>query len=370
MGNKILIYGQMPPPQHGSNIMTLTFFKALIKLGYTVKVTNKGFSKHIHEVNKINITKFFRFIFLLWKYNRDLFRFRPDLVVFFISATKIGLLSEGVFTAITRIFHIPYILYIHNNGHKTIYGQGGVGRWIVMNVFDKAKACVVLGKIFERDISSFYKKKIYILPNGLLKTPPKRDEKSDTFVNVLYLSNLYESKGIFTLIRAVPRVLAINKRIKFLVAGPWQGKDVRQEVHAYVKEKKINRNVHFLGAVYGHQKDELFQRSDIFVFPSHYPLEAFGLVNLEAMQVGIPVITTNIGALPEMVLDGRTGYIIPPQKPHILAEKINLLVKDPYLRRKMGKEGQKRFKAMYSFDAYSSNVQEILIDLFQSRTIS
>jgi len=360
----------MPPPQHGSNIMTLTLFTALKKLGYEVKVTNKRFSKHIHEVNKINITKFFRFIFLLWEYSRDLFRFRPNLVVFFISATRIGLLSEGVFTAITRIFHIPYILYIHNNGHKTIYGHGRLSRWIVKNVFDKAEACVVLGKMFERDISSFYKKKIYILPNGLLKTPPKKEKRSDPYINVLYLSNLYESKGIFTLIRAIPSVLKRKKRIKFLVAGPWQGEEVKQKILDYVKKNKLNAYIHFLGAVYGDQKDELFQKSDIFVFPSHYPLEAFGLVNLEAMQAGIPVITTNIGALPEMVMDGQTGYIIPPKEPGILAKKINLLVENPQMRRKMGKEGQKRFDTLYSFDAYTSNIQEILNDIFQSRTIA
>ncbi len=360
---KILIYGQMPPPQHGSNIMTLTLFKALERLGYRVKVSQKEFSKRIHEVNRISMLKFLRFFSVLWKYNRDLIRFQPDLVVFFISATRIGLFVEGIFIAFTNIFHFPYVLYIHNNGHKTIYWKGSTGRWIVRSVFEKAKACIVLGKVFEKDISSFYKKDIYMLPNCLMKTLPEKKNKADQFINVLYLSNLYESKGIFTLIRSIPKVIVTKRRIKFLIAGPWQGKNVKERILNYVKRNKLNVNVQFLGAVYGEKKEELFQKSDIFVFPSHYPFEAFGLVNLEAMQVGIPVITTNIGALPEMVLNGRTGYIIPPKKPNILAEKINLLVEDPDLRRKMGREGKKRFNEMYSFDAYTSNVKEILNDL-------
>jgi len=309
------------------------------------------------------MVKFLRFFSVLWKYSRDLIRFQPDLVVFFISATRIGLLVEGIFTAFTNIFHFPYVLYIHNNGHKTIYWKGSVGRWIVRRVFDRAKACIVLGKVFERDISSFYKKDIYILPNCLMKTLPEKENKTDPFINVLYLSNLYESKGIFTLIRSIPKVIVTKRRIKFLIAGPWQEKNVKKRILNYVKRNKLNANVEFLGAVYGNQKEELFQKSDIFVFPSHDPSEAFGLVNLEAMQVGIPVITTDIGALPEMVLDGKMGYIIPPKKPNILAEKINLLVKDLDLRRKMGREGKKRFNEMYSFDAYSSNVQKILNDL-------
>lgn len=363
LSKRILIFGQLPPPQHGSNIMTLTFFKALERLGYRVKVSNKGFSKKIHEVNRISFIKFLRFFSVLWKYNRDLTRFQPDLVVFFISATRIGLFAEGIFTAFTSIFRFPYVLYIHNNGHKTIYWKGSAGRWIVRRVFDRAKACIVLGKVFERDISSFYKKEIYILPNCLMKTLPEKEKEEDKFINVLYLSNLYESKGIFTLIRSIPKVIVTKRRIKFLIAGPWQGKNVKKRILDYVKRNKLNAIVEFLGAVYGNQKEELFRRSDIFVFPSHYPFEAFGLVNLEAMQVGIPVITTNIGALPEMVLNSRTGYIIPPKKPNILAEKINLLVENPDLRRNMGREGKKRFNEMYSFDAYSSNVQEILNNL-------
>lgn len=362
---RILIYGQLPPPHHGSNIMTLTLFKALKKLNFDVKVSNKGFSRKIREVNKITLVKFFRFFSVLRAYYLDLIRFRPDLVVFFVSSTRIGLLAEGLFTALTTIFHVPYVLYIHNNGHKMIYWQGRFGRWIVNRVFNKAKSCIVLGKVFEKDISSFYKKKIYILPNCLLRNLPEKENKTDQFINVLYLSNLYESKGIFTLIRSISQVLLNKNSVKFLIAGPWQDDSVKKRVLRYVERNKLAKNVHFLGGIYGDQKEELFQKSDIFVFPSHYPFEAFGLVNLEAMQVGIPVITTNIGALPEMVLDGKTGFIIPPKNSDILAEKINLLVNNPHLRRKLGNEGKARFTSMYSFDAYSSNVQEILSDLLQ-----
>jgi len=370
MQKKILIYGQMPPPQHGSNIMTLTLYNALKKLNYQVKVSNKRFSKKIDEVNKINLVKFLRFFAVLRTFYRDLIRFRPDLVVFFISATRIGLFVEGIFTTLTKILHIPFVLYIHNNGHKAIYWKGNFGRWIVRRVFDHAQACLVLGKVFERDISSFYKNKIYVLPNCLINTLPEKGNKSDKIINILYLSNLYESKGIVTLIRAIPHVLKEKRRIMFLIAGPWQDQNVKKRVLNFVQKNKIGQNIQFLGGIYGDQKEALFQKSDIFVFPSHYPFEAFGLVNLEGMQAGIPVITTNIGALPEMVLDGQTGFIIPPKNSKMLAEKINILVKDPLLRRKMGEEGKNRFNSMYSFDAYALNVQEILNDLFHTRTLS
>lgn len=359
----ILLYAQMPPPFHGSNIMTLTLFKALTKLGYRVKVSDKGFSKNIDEVNKISIVKLFRLMSMLWRFNYDLLSFRPDMIVFFISSTKIGLLAEGLFVAFAHILRIPYVLYIHNNGHKALYWQGRFGRWIVKRVFDRAKACLVLGKLFQKDIGSFYKNKVYILPNALMTTWRKKEKKSERHINVLYLSNLSEAKGISTLIQAIPKVLAQHRNVKFFIAGPWQDDDVKNSIFNMVRNKELSAFVEFLGPKYGREKEELFLKSDIFVFPSHYHFESFGLVNLEAMQAGLPVITTNLGAMPEIVKDGRTGFIIPPKKPQILAEKINVLVKDQHLRRTMGREGQKRFNALYSFDAYSSNVQGIMNDL-------
>lgn len=361
---RVLVYGQTPPPYHGSNIMTEVFLKSLEELDFEAVLTNKLYSKKIDEVNRITLVKAFRFLSALKRFYRDLKLFKPDLVVFFISATKVGLLAEGLFTTLIRIHRIPYVLYIHVNGHREMYSRGGIGRGLIKWVFNASRACFVLGKVFEKDIGSFYKKKIFILPNCLIKAPLEGKKKKNHSINVLYLSNLYETKGIFTLLRAVPDVVAKNKKVHFLIAGPWPDKAFMRKVLDYVKREKLDENVHFLGAMYGVQKEKLFQESDIFVFPSHYRFESFGLVNLEAMQAGIPVITTNIGALPEMVIDGKTGFIILPQDSKILAEKINVFVEKPGLRCKMGREGMKRFQKEYSFQAYSSNVNQILEALF------
>lgn len=361
---RVLVYGQIPPPHHGSNIMTEIFIKALKGLGHKVVLSDKMYSNTLEEVNKVTPVKFFRFLAALSRYVQHLRHFRPDLVVFFVSATRIGLLAEALFTSLNRFFRIPFVHYIHANGHKQIYSKGGIGRALVRSVFFGSEACLVVGRYFKDQINNFYKGKIHILPNCLLDPLCLSEERKNQTCHILYLSNLYKAKGIFTLIKSIPEVIAQNKNVIFLIAGPWPGNSIKKEVLNYIDKNELQKYIQFLGPIYREEKERLFQKSDIFVFPSQYPLEAFGLVNLEAMQAGIPVITTNIGAMPEMVIDGKTGFIIPPQSPKILAEKICKLIANPDLRKKLGKEGKKRFEKQYTFQAYSSNVDQIFGDLF------
>jgi glycosyltransferase involved in cell wall biosynthesis len=361
---RILVYGQLPPPYHGSNIMTDTFIRAVKKIGFNIKLSNKDFSRNIYDVNKISPVKFMRIFPILYRFFLNLINFRPDLVVYFISATRIGLAVEVIFTSLAHVFHIPYVLYIHAKGHKDIYKKGIMSKKIIIKIFRDAAACFVLGDLFKKQLNEFSKNKIYVLPNCLLDelklTAHRKDQAK---VKLLFLSNLCEAKGLLTLLNSLSGVMAENKNVLVYIAGPWQDSGFKKQVLRLVKQNDLERNVNFLGGKYHKEKEELFSHCDIFVFPTHYPLEVFGLVCIEAMRAGLPV-TTDIGLLPEMIIDGETGFLIPPNEPGILAEKINILIKNPDLRNTMGMKGRERFLKYYSFSAYCANLEGILKDLF------
>ena len=73
--------------------------------------------------------------------------------------------------------------------------------------------------------------------------------------------------------------------------------------------------------IHGKEKENLMVLSDIFVFPSYYERETFGIVNIEAMSWGLPVITSNEGAISEIVQDGITGFIVNPKSPEEIAAR-------------------------------------------------
>jgi glycosyltransferase involved in cell wall biosynthesis len=110
----------------------------------------------------------------------------------------------------------------------------------------------------------------------------------------------------------------------------------------------LEDTVHFVGFV---QRDRIYpflQEHHLMVMPSL--TEAFGVAALEASACGRPVIASNVGGVPEVVLDGTTGILVPPKDPHKLAEAIINLAQDARAREKMGKAGYEFVKQRYSWE--------------------
>lgn len=362
MRKKILVYGQTPPPYHGCNIMTEFFLDASKEAGYKTKISEKSFSNKIAEVNKINIKKFLKCFPNFFRYIFNLITFSPDLVMFFISGTRIGLLGESIFLLITKLMGNQYILYLEVSGYKNLYNKIKFFHKYLPWLFNGAEGIIVLGEMLKKEIESFCNSNIYIIPNCIRNKEREYFEKKNKsdIINILYLSNITKSKGAWTLLEAIPEIVKDMKNAKFTIAGPWQDKKFENEVMKYTSEYNLEKFIDFLGPVYGEEKDLLFRESDIFVFPTDYPLEAMPLVILEAMRASLPVISTNIGAVPEMIINDEIGFIINPNDTNALAKKIVYLTNNSVIREKMGKRGRQRFEKYYSFDAYKNRIKEVL----------
>ena len=93
-----------------------------------------------------------------------------------------------------------------------------------------------------------------------------------------------------------------------------------------------------------------------FVFPTYK--EVFGLVNLEAMQWGLPIISSNEGAIPEVVLNGTTGYIVDPKDYAQIADHVLRLINDDQLRTRMGRAGREAYERSYTIESYEKRLQD------------
>ena len=343
--------------------MTRVFLRTLKELGFEAGISAKQFSLKIEEVNRLMAAKAGRYINFFWRFRRDLRVFRADLVVFFISSRRLGLLAEFPFVLWTRIHHVPYALYLHTRGYGRLYSRSRMFREILRRMFRPALACFVLADRLKQEIQGFFPGKIFVLPNCVDAPEPFNRAPVSATARVLFLSNLHESKGLWTLLAAMPKVIAASPDVLFVLAGPWQDRSVEKEVLEYIEGHGIRESVQRTGSVFGKDKENVLAASDIFVFPSHYPFEAMSLVVLEAMRAGLPVITSDVGALPEVVIEGKTGFVIPPKDPEELARKILRLVKNPELRRRMGEASRQRFLAHYSAAVYKKRVGQILKEL-------
>jgi len=128
--------------------------------------------------------------------------------------------------------------------------------------------------------------------------------------------------------------LLANKRIKLLVAGP-EEKGYFKVVNEIIERYDIRSQVKFLGSV--DNMATFYAALDIFAMPSEVP-EAFGQAPCEAMACGKPVILSDFGALPEIIIDGQQGYIVEKENAVQLADKIDLLYLDTSLRKRIGRQ--------------------------------
>lgn len=171
-------------------------------------------------------------------------------------------------------------------------------------------------------------------------------EIPDRFTNkIIFVGWDFGMKGGADLLVAFREVHAQRPELELLIAGPDEGQWVVQE------------GVRWLGQV--RSKDDLialYRQSDLFVMPSLR--DSFGFVFLEAMTQGVPCIGTNLNAMPEIIEDGKTGYIVPLRDPEALAAAILRYYSDEGNRQRMGQAALERVKERYTWDRVAGVIRD------------
>ncbi len=167
-------------------------------------------------------------------------------------------------------------------------------------------------------------------------------------VRILFVGREFARKGGDLLLEACRRLRAEGTDVRVTLVGPTTF-DVRDDFVDFVGflDKGVPADVVRLAAVY--------QEADIFCLPTRR--EPFGIAVAEAMLTGLPVVASNLSAIPEMVDDGRTGFLVPVDDIDTLTERLNRLATDPDLRRRMGQAGLAHARERFTWLAVAARVE-------------
>jgi glycosyltransferase involved in cell wall biosynthesis len=179
-------------------------------------------------------------------------------------------------------------------------------------------------------------------PNAGVRTDVRRRLEADGRFVLLATAYLIKAKGVDTAVRALVKLPAC---VTLWVVG--DGPE-SASLQALSVKLGVQDRVRFLGLQ--HQVEPYMQAADVFVCPSLWS-EAAGLVNIEAQACGLPALASRVGGIPEYVLDGRTGALIPPGDPDALARAVRLLLDDPLRFREMGRAARDLTVARFSVAA-------------------
>ena len=168
-------------------------------------------------------------------------------------------------------------------------------------------------------------------------------------------------KGMDTLITALPRLMTRWPELQLVLAGTG---DDRSWLEDLMEKNGVHRHVHFLTGMSYSELAACYSACEIFALPSQG--EGFGLVYLEAMACGKPVIGGTHGGAPEIIEDGVTGYLVPHGDTIQLATSIEALLADPAHAKEMGARGRQRAEHEFRFNAFAKSLKKILREQCES----
>lgn len=202
-------------------------------------------------------------------------------------------------------------------------------------MFTNCDICLTLSNSIKDYITSRVtpKGKIDVLYNPCPNVPNRNESKKDNNT-ILFAATLYKAKGYLDLIEAFGKIASKHPEWRLLLAGNGD----QQEGISMAKKYNIEERVEFLGWIKDKRKDEIFSTSTIFCLPSY--AEGFPMAVLDAWAYGLPVVTTPVGGVPDIVVDGKNGLLFTPGDIAALSDKLELLINDTQLRKKLSEEAK------------------------------
>lgn len=284
----------------------------------------------------------------------------PKIVYIPISQTTIGYIRDSGFILIAKLFRKKVICHLRGGNFKNWYsGSIMLTRFYVRMVHNLVDGQIVLGETLRDQFSGLVPpQKLFVVPNG--RDFDRKGNKSvdNKKIKVLFLANHIPSKGVLETLKAVPLVLENNKNVEFNFAGGMGHQNVIQEMRSFI-DSHNGLPVSLKGLVLGQNKYDLLGESDIFVFPTYYAPEGHPWVIIEAMAAGLPIVSTNQGAIAESVIDGFNGFIVEKRNSMQIAEKVTLLAEDKKLRERMGQNSRKQYEKYFTEAKMVENLSRV-----------
>jgi len=309
----------------------------------SIQVKSLSLSDDNFDANSKGISKT-KYLKLVPKVKEVIAEFQPDLMHAHYAS------SYGLLGALTKSH--PYAISvwgseIYEFGEKSIIHKN-----LLKFNFKKADAVLSTSEDMAVRTQKFTKKEIEITPFGIDTSLFSPDSKTSNDLVIGTVKSMENTYGIDILIRAFAKLKGENLKLTLVGDGT-----KTEEYKSLVTELNLNESITFKGRVDLEQVPKVLNQMDIFVAASR--AESFGVSVLEASSCELPVVTSNVGGLPEVVEDGSTGFTVQVENVDELANKIQALVDSKELRKEMGTAGRKFVQRKYEWKDCVSKMIDI-----------
>lgn len=361
---KILVVGQTPPP-HGGQAFTIkcmldTGFKA-IKL-YHLRMS---FSKDTREMGFISFYKIKHLISLILKTYILKFKYNIRYLYYPLSnAPKVSIYRDVIYLLFTRYLFKGVIFHFHAAGiSEELPKMNFLFQAIAKIILKNPNLTITASQYNPRDGEFLGAKKNIIIPYGI----PDYNERGSfpnkdyEMLKILFVGKLNLTKGEGYLLDAMAILKDRGYSTKLQLGGQFDSDEHYKLFFEKVSKYNLVDSVEYLGIIIGDKKVKAFENANVFCFPSYFISESFGIVLLEAMQFGLPLIATNWRGIQDVVEDGKNGFLVDIKNAVQIADKMEQLILDRKLMLKLSENSRQIFLKKYTLSNYIKNLESAFL---------
>jgi starch synthase len=276
---------------------------------------------------------------------------------------------------VQSIHDVPLVVTLHSMEPLRPWkadqlGTGyAVSSWAERLAVERADRVIAVSEQMRADITTHFRvdpDRVVMIHNGVDAEAFARTEQRDALARhgvhapyALFVGRISEQKGIFQLLEAA-RALPAGVQLVLCASSP-DTPELLARLEAAVAGRPEIRWINAMLPV--PEVVQLYSHAAVFVCPSIY--EPFGLINLEAMACGTPVVASRVGGIPEVVVDGETGRLVEPGDVAALGQALREALADPELARRMGEAGRRRVEAQFSWDRIADRTMTVYRDAIE-----
>ena len=347
----VLIVGAFPPPYGGIGTVLVTLCQSTVAAQFRLLRHTTNFPLRIRDLNRIGkpgkrYGDIFRgglghglrlFGYAAGKYLQFLWtlvRERPALVHIH-TASYWAFWRNAIYGVVARLTGRRVLLHIQCDLQQFYDRGSSLRQRAIRGALRVPHACVAQAPGLARRYQPLTPRPIHAVINGInldgvSGVGLRRDQRDGRPPTILSVGDLCQEKGTADLIAAAAHIRPTHPDAEFHFVG--QGD--RPAFEALARRWGVADRVRFLGAVSEHEKWNAFKTASIFALPSYW--EGSPISILEALAVGLPVVSTTVGGIPELIEEGRSGLLVSPGDVEGLAAALTRLLDDPTLRSTMG----------------------------------
>jgi glycosyltransferase involved in cell wall biosynthesis len=370
----VAMLGPFPPANGGivTNIQNL--LKSPLRENYTFlnfRTMSANYGTPNYQDEKIFI-KTYRVFSDLIHFIYFLIKESPRIIHINTSFGAWAFWRDSAYLLLSKIFFKKTVFQIHG-GELNEFEQhkSPLTKFLIRKILNLPDSIIVLSSAQRKPfLESKLAEKVKVFPNtvdlqNFKKNGNLRAEfnlPSHSKIILFIAAHFYKEKGGMDLLKSIPLVIKKHSNVMFVLVGGG-GEEVKMK--KYCQNMNMQKYVTFTGYLSPEEITRLQLSSDIFAFPTYYS-EGLPLVILESMAAGLPVISTPVRAIPEVIENEKNGYLIQPKDPVKLSEKITYLIENKNLRKKMGRNNIQKIKEKYDINVvakiFNENYQKILKD--------